>query len=457
MNNSYLIINALMFWHDYCSAISVRQDSKTNIHQSTFNIIKNVDREISQKERNKAKRKKWMRTGVIAAVAAAGLVAVASMMRASVSADDLIVASADTGTIDVTVTGTGSVSPAFEEIITSPINSRIVEVFCQPGDSVDVGTPLLRLDLQSTETEVNKLGDQISMKQHEFEQQRVNSDTHLSDLGMQVKVKEMTLSRLEAELRNERYLDSIGSGTGDRVRQAELAVQTGRLELEQLRQQLANERRVAAAGESVKHLDIDIARRNLNEMKRTLEDARVVAPRKAILTFIHDQIGEKVGEGQKIAVISDPSHFRVDAEISDSYANKIGVGSKATVRIGKEKLSGVVSNLTPQSSNGLIRFTVRLDDDMHPRLRSGLKTDVYISCEVVDDAIRIPNGPYYTGPGTYSLFFMSESGKELEKREVRLGSSNYEFVEVQSGIKPGDRVIISDMSRFKDSNSLKVR
>ena len=245
-----------------------------------------MDRQISPSEKKKTRNRRLMRIGIAVAAAIAIVIAVGSMMRTSVQADDLNISTADTGTIDITITGTGAVTPAFEEIITSPINSRIVEVYRQSGDSVEAGTPLLRLDLQSTETEVNKMGDQISMKQHELEQQRANANTHLSDLAMQIKVKEMTLSRLEAELRNERYLDSIGSGTGDRVRQADLAVKTGRLELEQLRQQLANERRVAAAGENVKHLDIDIARKNLGEMRRTLDDARVLAPRKAILTFL---------------------------------------------------------------------------------------------------------------------------------------------------------------------------
>lgn len=398
-----------------------------------------------------------MRIGIAVAAAIAIIIAVGSMMRTTVQVADLNVGTADTGTIDITITGTGTVSPAFEEIITSPINSRIVEVYRQSGDSVDAGTPLLRLDLQSTETELNKLHDQISMKQHELEQQNANTDTHLSDLAMQVKVKEMALNRLEVELRNERYLDSIGSGTGDRVRQAELAVKTGRLELDQLRQQLSNERRVAAAGKNVKNLDIDIARKSLGEMERTLQDAKVLAPRKAILTFIHNQIGEKVSEGQKIAVVSDLDHFRVEAEISDTYASRVAVGGKATVKLGKERLNGVISNVTPQSNNGVIKFTVRLEDDAHPRLRSGLKTDVYVSCEVVDDAVRIPNGSYYTGPGSYSLFFMNADGTELEKREVKLGNSNYEFVEVESGIKPGDKVVTSDMSRFKDNSTLKLR
>ncbi len=416
-----------------------------------------MDREIPNSERRKTKRNKIIKFGVIGLAVIAGAIGLGSMMRASVASSDLTIGTADTGTIDVTVTGTGTVAAAFEEIITSPINSRIVEVYCRAGDSVKAGTPLLRLDLQSTENEVNQLSDQIAMKNHELDQQRVNSDTRLTDLTMQVKVKEMTLSRLEAELRNERYLDSIGSGTGDRVRQAELAVSTGRLELEQMKQQLANEKRVAQASENVKHLDIDIARRNLDEKSRTLSDARVSSPRDATLTFIQDQIGEKVSEGQKIAVIADLGHFRVDGEISDSYANKIGVGSQAIVRIGKERLKGVVSNLTPQSQNGVIKFTVRLEDDAHPRLRSGLKTDIFVACDVVDDAVRIPNGSFYTGPGTYSLFFLSQDGKKLEKHEVKLGNSNYEFVEVQSGIRPGDRVVLSDMSRFKDSASLRVR
>ena len=180
-------------------------------------------------------------------------------LKASVNRDDLMTTTVDRGTIETTVTGSGSVVPAFEEIINSPISTRIMEVYCKAGDSVDMCTPLLRLDLQSTETELNKLKDQIEMKRYELEQQKVNNSTRVSDLAMQVKVKEMSVNRLEVELRNERYLDSLGSGTGDRVHQAELAYNTGRLELEQMRQQLANEHRVTDAGLNVKNLDINIA------------------------------------------------------------------------------------------------------------------------------------------------------------------------------------------------------
>ncbi len=378
------------------------------------------------------------------------------LMRQSVKRADLLVATVDTGVIETSVTGSGSVVPAFEEIINSPINTRIVEVYCKAGDSVEAGTPLLRLDLQSTETELNKLKDQIEMKRYELEQQRVNNSTRMSDLEMQVKVKEMAVNRLEVELRNERYLDSLGSGTGDRVRQAELAYNTGRLELEQLRQQYANERKVTDAGLSVKNLDINIAGKNLGELRRTLDDARIRAPRKATLTYVNDQIGQKVSEGERIAIISDLSHFKVDGEIADAFGDKVRVGSKAVVKLGRERMPGMVSNVTPLSRNGVISFSVRLDDNANSRLRSGLKTDVYILCDVVEDALRLKNGSYYTGPGVYELFVF-DSDDELVKRNVRLGESNYEYVEVHEGLKPGDKVVISDMKKFANSSNLKVK
>lgn len=415
-----------------------------------------MDRELTSDERKKAMRKKLLPYLIGIGAVAIIIVVLMVSLRTSINRDDLMVATVDSGTIETTVTGSGNVVPAFEEIINSPINTRIVEVYCKAGDSVDTGTPLLRLDLQSTETELNKLKDQIEMKRYELEQQKVNNSTRVSDLAMQVKVKEMAVNRLEVELRNERYLDSLGSGTGDRVKQAELAYNTGKLELEQMRQQLANEHKVTDAGLNVKNLEINIAGKNLGEMSRTLNDAQIRAPRRATLTFINDQIGQKISEGEKIAIISDLSHFKVDGELADSYGDRIRVGSKAVVRIGRERMPGMVSNVTPLSRNGVISFTVRLDDDANKRLRSGLKTDVYIMCDVMEDVKRIKNGSFYTGPGSYDLFVFN-GDDELVKRTVKLGESNFEYVEVINGLEKGDKVVISDMKRFNNSNTIKVK
>lgn len=414
-----------------------------------------MDREIPKEERMRERRKAWIKWSSIAGAVIVVVAVLLSMMRKSVNASDITLAVADKGTIETLVNASGKVVPAFEEIINSPIATRIVEVYSREGDSVKEGTPLLRLDLQSAETEINQLRDERRMKQYELEQTRLNNHTYLSSLEMQIKVKEMDVNRKKVEVANERRLDSLGSGTGDKVREAELAYNTGRLELEQLRQQLANERQVRDASYKMKGLELDIFDKNFAEKMRTLEDARIRSPRAATLTYINNQIGQQIGQGEKVAVISDLSHFKVNADIADSYGDRVSVGSHAIVKIGKTRLEGTVSNVTPLSKNGVISFTVKVDDDDNERLRSGLKTDVYVMCDIKDEAVRIAMGPYFKGPGDYDLFVQTGDG-ELEKRNVRLGDSNFEYVEVLSGIKPGDKVVVSDMSNFKNSKKLKI-
>ena len=415
-----------------------------------------MDREIPKEVRRKERNKKLIRYGIVAVAGVVVVSVLISLMRTGVKERDLVFSTVDQGTIEVSVSASGKVVPAFEEIINSPINTRILEVYRKGGDSVDVGTPILKLDLQSTETEYNKLLDEEQMKNYQLQQLKVNNETQLKDLAMQIKVKEMNLNRMKVELRNEQYLDSIGSGTTDKVRQAELSVNVAQLELEQLRQQYTNEQEVMAAEYKVQELDLSIFRKSLAEMKRTLDDAQVRSPRKAILTFINDQIGQQVTQGTQIAIISDLSHFKVEGEIADTYGDRVAAGGKAIVKIGSEKLEGTVSSVTPLSQNGVISFTVQLKDDNHRRLRSGLKTDVYVMNAVKEDVMRIANASYYVGRGEYELFVRT-ADDELTKRKVQLGDSNFEYVEVVSGLQPGDQVVVSDMSNYKNKNSLKLK
>lgn len=415
-----------------------------------------MDREIPKEVRKKERNKKIIR---YSSIGVAGIIVISvliSVLRTGVEKKELVLSTVDKGVVEVSVSASGRVVPAFEEIINSPINSRILEIYKKGGDSVDIGTPILKLDLQSTETQYQKLLDEEKMRQYKLDQLRVNSQTKLSDMAMQIKVSAMKLSRMKVELRNEHYLDSLGAGTTDKVRQAELSYNVAQLEYEQLRQQYKNEQEVAAAELKVQELDFNIFRKSLAEMKRTFEDAQIRSPRKAILTYINNQIGAQILQGEQVAVISDLSHFKVEGEIADTYGDRVSAGGKAVVKIGSDKLEGIVSSVTPLSKNGVISFTVQLTEDNHRRLRSGLKTDVYVMNAVKEDVMRISNGSYYVGRGEYELFVCT-SEKEMVKRKVQLGDSNFEYVEVTGGLQPGDKVVVNDMSAYKNKNKLKIK
>lgn len=415
-----------------------------------------MDREIPKDIRNKERNIKIIRFSVIGVIGIVAVSLIISLMRTEVQKKDLVFSKADKGMIEVSVNASGKVAPAFEEIINSPINSRILEVYRKGGDSVDVGTPILKLDLQSAETDYNKLLDEEQMRRYKLDQLKVNNQTKLNDMAMQIKVSAMKLSRMKVELRNEHYLDSLGAGTTDKIRQAELSYNVAQLEYEQLKQQYINENQVAAAELKVQELDFNIFRKGLSEMKRTLDDARIRSPRRAILTYINNQIGAQIPLGGQVAIISDLSHFKVEGEIADTYGDRITAGGKAIVKIGTEKLEGTVSSVTPLSKNGVISFSVQLKEDNNRRLRSGLKTDVYVMNAVKEDVLRIANASYYAGRGEYELF-VKTSEDEIVKRKVQLGDSNFEYVEVISGLNAGDEVVVNDMSQYKNKSKLKVK
>lgn len=413
-----------------------------------------MDREISKEQRNREKRRMWMKWGGTVVVGIVAVIALMQLMQESLHERDIVFSVVDEGSIDVSVSASGKVVPAFEEIINSPINSRILEVYKKGGDSVEIGTPILRLDLLSAETDYKKQLDEVQMNELKLEQLRIQNRSKLSEMEMQLKVSRMELNRKAVELRNEQYLDSLGAGTTDKVRQVELDYNVSKLKLEEDEQKFINEQATADADLKVKELELNIARKTLAETKRTLDDARIKAPRKAILTYVNTEIGAQVAQGEKVAIVSDLSHFKIEGEIADTYGDRIAAGSRAVVKVGKEELAGTVTDVTPLSKNGVMSFSVRLEQDNHKRLRSGLKTDVYVLTAVKDSVMRIANGSYYVGPGEYELFV--RSGNELLKRKVQLGDSNYELVEVVGGLKPGDQVVVSDMSNYKNKKKMKL-
>ena len=414
-----------------------------------------MDRAIPVGVQRKRRMVRYGKYAAIVTVVMGMAVWLGTLMMSSVDKKSLITSQVDRGTIDVSIIATGKVVPAFEEVIISPISAQILEVYAHSGDTVDVGTPLLRLDLQSAQTDYSKALDEQEIRRQQMVQLTTNTETQLSDRRMQLEVEEMKIGQLEAQLRNEQYLDSLGSGTKDRVHQAEITLRTAQMQLKQLKQQYENEVRVRKADLRMKQLQDGIADKSLEETRRTLDGANIRSPRKATLTYISNEIGSIVGSGSKVAVISDLTHFKVDCSIADTYSDRVMAGGRVLVKIGKERLFGTINTVTPLSQDGVITFTVLMDNPSHPKLRSGLKAEVFVITSIKEDVLRIRNGSYYTGAGNYTLFIYKDE-HTLVPRTIQLGDCNYDYVEVISGLEEGDSVVVSDMQRYKGKEKIRI-
>lgn len=415
-----------------------------------------MDRLISEKDKRKRRHKKILSIGIPVVAAGTAVIAAFSFISPSMRRDSLDFAVVDKGNVEISADASGKVVPAYELTITSPVATRILEIYCHEGDVVEPGQSLLRLDLLTEETALQNLADQRMMKSLETEQTILASRTLLTDLEMNIKAKEMSVARLATETANERHLDSIGSGTGERVREAELAYETAKLELDQLRKQLNNERLSHAAARKSKELEERVVTKNLDEKRRTLDDARIKAPARSTVTFLNSSLGTSISAGERLAVLSDLSHFKIQAQIAESNADKISLGSEVNVRVGKKTLQGRVGTVSPQSNNGMISFSILLDNDSNERLRPGVRADINVLYDIREGVVRIPNGTYYHGPGNYT-FFVEKGKNELERRKVILADGNFNFIEVKSGLAPGEHFVKNDLSDHHGSKRIRLR
>lgn len=416
-----------------------------------------MDKIIDKSEQQKERRRQWLRIGAWAVgIGAVVTVSVIWFGGKSVKRSDLSFGTAGHGPLETAVAATGRIVPAVEEIVISPVSSRILAVYAQAGDSVREGMPLLQLDLEEAESQYQNLRDNYQIKANGLEQLKLANRTTLSELDMQVQIKEMEVNRLTIEVDNELRLDSLGSGTGDRVRQAQTALATGKLELKGLRQKLVNERERLNNLEAATALEVGNSARDLEMMGRTLSQGRIPAPLDGIITYLSNSIGSTVAAGERVAVVGDLSRFKVAGEVPEGSSYKVRAGADVKVRVGNTEMSGTVANVEPQSTSGAVPFTVTLDDAASSRLRPGLRVQLYVGYGFKDDVLRIPNGSYYEGPGVYTLF-IADGDDRLVRRNVKLADSNREWVEVEEGLRDGDSVVLVDMSSYEKYNSLKIK
>lgn len=391
----------------------------------------------------------------MAAAAVAVIFAFGKIFEASISLDGLQTGVVDRGEIAISVNATGKVVPLDEEMIISPISARILEVYKLPGDSVRVGEPLLRLDISQIENEYRNMLDDEEIRVSKLERSKLTLENSLFEMNSNLQIKEMQFKLLYSDLQNEKYLDSLGASTADKVRRTELAYEEARMTLEQQRQKADLEKRNVAADIKVQEIELRMFRQTVQEKAKLLKDAQIRSPKTAILTFVSGQIGSQVGQGAQIATVADLSRFKIDCEIADGYRDKLSLGAKAVIEVGHTKVRGTVTTITPSITNGVIQFTV-IPDVAAEGIRSGLTANVHVLHGLRDDVPRIPNSNLFAyGAGKYSVFVVQ--GKKAVKREITLGESSFEYVEVLSGLEQGEVVILSKLDKYEDKAEVKIK
>lgn len=414
-----------------------------------------MDRELdlSYRRRRLGRRLTWGSGSAI--FAAALLLLLPGWLRPSIERARIRTAKVERGLVEAGIEASGTVIPAFEGVLSSPVEARIEKVLKRPGAMVREGDEILRLDTSAVRLEVERLDDSLAKKANEKEQLRLALETKLSDLRSRIESQRLDAEVLGYRAGQNRKLRAGGLISEETLKASEVEAKKAGIELAQLEGSIARERRSTAAQLAGLDLDLAMLRKEREEARRKLERATTRSDRAGVLTWVVPEEGAVVRHGEVIARIADLGSFRVEATVSDIHAARLAAGQAMRVRLDGEELAGTLAEVAPTIENGTARFFVELEQRSHPKLRNQLGVDVLVVTGRRPRALNLPQGPYFQETKTDAVFVVQ--GDHAVRRSVRFGAAGYESVEILDGLREGDEVILSDMTDYLHLEQVKLK
>lgn len=414
-----------------------------------------MDRQIPTSILKKLKFVHMLKIGGVLTIVLLLLLAFRSIIQPVIHLSEINTASCTIGNIEASVSASGVILPEFEEVVTSPITSRILHVYKNTGERVIEGDIILSLDKSNEQLQLDRMADELSAKQNRVKKMQLTIERTIIDLQTNYAIQKLRTQSMETALKNETYMKSLGASSHESVKQAEMNSEIATMESTHLKKSIENQKASMQTDLQDLEFEISIHRRNMDEIRKHISNADVKASGSGVITWINDKIGTTVSLGSELVKMANLTSFNAEATVSDLYSRKLAIGGKVNILVNDSLLTGKIAAINPTVQNDAIKFKVQLDKKNHPMLRSNQKIDIFIVTAFREKVLRLPRGEYFSGTSQPYVFVVK--GDKAFRRTVKFGESNFEYVEVENGLEAGETIITSKMDDKMHLTEIKVK
>lgn len=343
---------------------------------------------------------------------------------------------------------TGQVQP-ITTVQLSPLEAGIVErLVVEEGASVRKGDVLVELSNTSLTLEILNSEAELAEKQNilrntliSMEQEKLDLRLDKVQLDLDVERKRRTWQQNEELYRSnliarEEWLQS--------KEDYELADKKRELNIErQVQDSLYRTVQIEQMEDNLENM-----KRNMQLIRQRIDNLQVKSPIDGEVGLLDVVLGQSVSSGQKIGQVNDLSDYKVEAQIDESYIDRVRAGLDATFERQDTSFTMRLRKVYPEVRNGQFRadFTFA---GAHPRnIRSGQTYYLHLELGQPTDAVIIPRGSFYQTTGGAWIYVLAPEGDRAYKRTIRIGRQNPQYYEVLEGLEPGERVIVSGYENY---------
>jgi HlyD family secretion protein len=355
------------------------------------------------------------------------------------------------------VRGLGTLTPEDIRWIPATTQGRVEKIILRPGTPVKANDVVLEL----TNPQLEQQLQDATLKLQAAEAGLANTKVALNNELLQARAAaaqveaDFNKAKMQAQMNEELAKDQLVSA---------LVLKQSQVERDQLgvrneisKEQLASKTESSRAQLAVQQSTVDQARALLHLTQQQRDELKVRAGLDGMLQLVPVEVGQQVAPGANLARVANPSRLKAEIKIAETQAKDIQIGQKAEVDTRNGVVQGRVARIDPSVQNGTRTVDVTLTGDLPKGAVPDLSVDGTIELERLNDVLFMGRPAFGQEQSTVGLFKILTDGVNAERVQVKLGRSSVNTMEVLSGLKVGDQVILSDMSAYDAYDRIRLK
>jgi HlyD family secretion protein len=361
------------------------------------------------------------------------------------------------GTIPRQVRGLGKLVPEEIRWVPAVTEGRVEKKLLEAGARVTPDTILLELSNPQLEQETVNAEWDWKAEESSYADLKVRLEreqlTQVAELAKLESDHEQAVLRYEAKA--ELAKDGLVSGLDLKQDEANAKQLANRLKIEKQRLEINKDSIEAQLAERRTRID---QRRAVYALKKSqLDQLKVRAGVDGVLQQLPVDVGQRVAIGANLARVANPNKLKAELNVPETQAKDIQIGQEVSIDTRNGFIPGRVSRIDPAVKDGTVTVDVRLEAELPKGARPDLSVDGTIVLERMENVVYVGHPVQGQPDSQVSLFKLDPDGKRAERVTVKLGRSSVNLIEIKEGLKPGDQVILSDMTDKDGFDSIEIR
>jgi multidrug resistance efflux pump len=425
--------------------------------RSRIDISGKSGMDVARTPRSKRKRYIYMGIGAVALIALTVFLAGLEPAAPTVDRDIILIGTVERGSFVREVRGPGTLVPEQISFVSALTGGRVEQVLVDPGESVADTSLIVVLSNPDVELEALQAMQQLTTARARLvELQRTLGTLMLQE---EAAVASAEADWLDAQRDAQAYAELVENQT---VSRAEASRAQERADAARVR--LDTERSRLALLEQTNESQLEVQREQVNRLEsiqdyqtRRVESMRVTARASGVIQDFDLEIGQWIQPGTMLARVAQPGNLQAELRIPEVQARDVQIGQPVVVDTRTDSISGRVRRVDPNVQGGSVLVEVRLEGDLPPGARPDLSVDGTIQIERLQDVLFVDRPAYGQANSTVSLFKVLDGDNEAVRITTRLGRSSVSEIEILEGLQAGDRIILTDMSRWDEADRVNIR